>query len=103
MRPDVVTFWHGPLDALRQTRLKTPGPPRPKSSRLQFRAAGAIARRRQERRGRSDPAACLLREASPAATGRHMARLDHIAIQRFFPDAADGAQLGSVAPLRRGS
>src|ERR1700737_1495469 len=25
MRPDVVTFWHGPLDRLRQTRLRSQG------------------------------------------------------------------------------
>src|SRR3979490_2026920 len=61
MRPDVVTFWHGPLDRLRQTCLRSP----------------------------------------PAGTGWFLARLDHIAIQRFFPDAADGAPCRPVARRRR--
>ena len=91
MRPDVVTFWHGPLDALRQTCLRSQVAAGHKVTVYSFDPLAGPARRRRQCRGRGDPAACLFRTAAPAAAGRQLARLDHPAIQRFLPDAADGA------------
>ena len=93
MRPEIVTFWHGPLDALETAVPEIAGRGRPQGHRLQFRAAGAIARRRRQCRGRSDPAARLRRKAAPDRPRRRVARLDHLAVQRFLPDAADGARM----------
>src|SRR6267378_783920 len=72
----------------------------PQGHRLQFRTARAIARRRRQRRGRSDPAACFRGKAASDGPRWCMARLDHAAVQRFFPDAADGAERRPVARRR---
>ena len=101
MRPDVVTFWHGPLDRAAADLPAVAGRRRPQGHRLQFRSAAGPARRRRQCRGRSDPAAFLFRTAAPAAAGRQLARLDHSAIQRFLPDAADGGARRPVARRRR--
>ena len=101
MRPDVVTFWHGPLDGLRQTCLRSQVAAGHKVTVYSFDPPPRLARRRRQCRGRSDPAARFLRSAAPAAAGRLLARLDHIAIQRFFPDAADGRERRPVARCRR--
>ena len=101
MRPDVVTFWHGPLDRLRQTCLRSQVAAGHKVTVYSFEPLAGIARRRRQCRGRSDPAARLLRKASPAAAGRQLARLDHAAVLGFFPDAADGAARRAVARRRR--
>src|ERR1700761_8581856 len=61
---------------------------RPQSDGLQFRSGRAIARRRRQRRSRSDPAACLCRTATARETRRCLDRSDHVAILGFFPDAA---------------
>jgi hypothetical protein len=84
MRPDVVTFWHGPLDALRLTCLSSQVAAGHKVTGLQFRADRAIARWRRQCRSRSDPAACILRKAASAAAGWHVARLDVLQFSDFF-------------------
>ena len=94
MRPDVVTFWHGPLDRLRQTCLKSQVAAGHKVTVYSFEPLAGLARWRRQCRGRSDPAACLLRKASSAAIGWQLARLDGGAVFGFFPDAADGAGAG---------
>src|SRR5882724_13252712 len=72
----------------------------PQGHRLQFRTARATARWRRQRRGRSDPAACLRGAAASDGPRWPMARLDHAAVQRFFPDAANGPERRPVARRR---
>ena len=60
------------------------GRSRPQGHRLQFRSDRAIARRRRQCRGRSDPAARVRRKAAPAAARRRLARLDHRCSSRDF-------------------
>ena len=76
MRPDVVTFWHGPLDRLRQTCLRSQVAAGHNVTVYSFDPLAGLARRRRQCRGRSDPAARLLRKdcgrrnrTAPGATG----------------------------------
>ena len=62
MRPDVVTFWHGPLDALRRLCLRSQVAAGHNVTVYSFEPLARIARRRRQCRGRSDPAACVRRK-----------------------------------------
>ena len=90
MRPDVVTFWHGPLDALRLTCLRSQVAAGHKVTVYSFDPLAGLP----DGVGNAEAEAILphsfLRTAASAAAGRQLARLDHPAVQRFLPHAADG-------------
>ena len=91
MRPDIVTFWHGPLDALRLTCLRSQVAAGHKVTVYSFDPLAdcptASATPRPKRSCRM-----LSPKAAPDRPGRRVARLDHPAVLRFLPDAADGAR-----------
>ena len=94
MRPDIVTFWHGPLDALRQTCLRSQVAAGHKVTVYSFDTIPGLP----EGVGNAEAEAILPHAFSeklrPTQTGRQLARLDRAAVQRFLPDAADGANAG---------
>src|SRR5881397_2874734 len=86
MLPDIVTFWHGPMDALRQTCLR---------SQL---AAGHKVTVYSFDTIRGLPAGV---GNADAEAGRQLARLDHASVQRLLPHEADGEGPRPVARRRR--
>ena len=91
MRPEIVTFWHGPLDALRTLCLRSQVAAGHKVTVYSFEPLAQLP----EGVGNAEAEAILPRAFAerlrPTGAGRGVARLDHIAVQRFLPDAADGA------------
>ena len=65
MLPDVVTFWHGPLDRLRQTCLRSQVARRPQGHRLQLRSDRRICPTASAMPTPSRAAARLRRTAAP--------------------------------------
>ena len=90
MRPDIVTFWHGPLDALRRTCLRSQVAAGHKVTVYSFDPlpdcpmASAMPRPRRSCRMLS-PKSCARPE--PDGSGATGPRCS----SGFFPDAADGA------------
>jgi len=101
MRPDVVSFWHGPLDGLRLTCLRSQVAAGHKVTVYSFDPLAGLPDGVGNAECRSDPAAFLCRTASSAGARRKLARLDHFAVQRFLPHAADGRKGRSLARRRR--
>ena len=92
MRPDVVTFWHGPLDALRRLCLRSQVAAGHNVTVYSFEPLAGLP----DGVGNAEAEAILphafAEKLRPTGSGRRVARLDHAAVQRFLPDAADGAQ-----------
>ena len=97
MRPDVVTFWHGPLDALRLTCLRSQVAAGHKVTVYSFDPLAGLP----DGVGNAEAEAILPHAFSerlrPPQPDGKLARLDHSAIQRFLPDAADGRASRPVA------
>src|ERR1700733_11454735 len=92
MVPDVVTFWHGPLDALRRLCLRSQVAAGHKVTVYSFEPLSGLP----DGVGNAEAEAILPHSfserlrAPPAPARRQLARLDHAAVFRFFPDAVDG-------------
>ena len=101
MRPDVVTFWHGKLDALRQLCLRSQVAAGHKVTVYSFEPLAELP----DGVGNAEAEAILphafsekLRPPNPDGTWRDWTTLQ---FSRFLPDAADGAQRRPVARCRR--
>ena len=101
MRPDVVTFWHGPLDRLRQTCLRSQVAAGHKVTVYSFDPLAGLP----DGVGNAEAEAILphafsekLRPPQPDGSWRDWTIA---AVFGFFPDAADGAGRRAVARRRR--
>ena len=92
MQPDIVTFWHGPLDALRRTCLRSQVAAGHNVTVYSFDPIADLP----DGVGNAEAEPILPHAFSeklrPPQSDGIMARLDHAAVQRFLPDAADGAK-----------
>ena len=84
MRPDVVTFWHGPLDRLRQTCLRSQVAAGHKVTVYSFDPLPGLP----DGVGNAEAEAILPHAFSeklrPPRAGRQLARLDHAAVLAIF-------------------
>ena len=101
MRPDVVTFWHGPLDALRRTCLRSQVAAGHKVTVYSFGPLAGLP----DGVGNAEAEAILphsfserLRPPQPDGSWRDWTIL---AVQRFLPHAADGGARRAMARRRR--
>ena len=98
--PEVVTFWRGPLDRLRQTCLRSQLAAGHKVTVYSFDPLPGLP----DGVGNAEAEAILpyaFSERSAAAARRLLARLDHAAVQRLLPHAADGEPRRALARRRR--
>ena len=83
MRPDIVTFWHGPLDALRQICLRSQVAAGHKVTVYSFDPPGLPDGVGNAEAEAILPHALSRKDFAPAAR-RRVARLDHPAVLRIF-------------------
>src|ERR1044072_8775534 len=93
MRPDVVTFWHGRLDGLRLTCLRSQVAAGHKVTVYSFDPLPGLP----DGVGNAEAEAILPHSFSE----RLRPRLDDFAVQRFLPHAADGGEGRTLARRRR--
>jgi hypothetical protein len=83
MRPDVVTFWHGRLDGLRLTCLRSQVAAGHKVTVYSFDPLPGLPDGVGNAEAEAILPHLLFRTAAPARAGRQLARLDHLAVQRL--------------------